>query len=78
MPRQESFDDHAPNMKLEESERQQLISESQYGQHDLDEVVIMLTEVSTLEEQGDIIHFLVKSYGLDQRITLQKVRRKKS
>ena len=61
-------------MKLEESERQQLISESQYGQHDLDEVVIMLTEVSTLEEQGDIIHFLVKSYGLDQRITLQKVR----
>lgn len=61
-------------MRLDESERQRLISESQYGQHDLDEVVIMLTEVSTLEEQGDIIHFLVKSYGLDQKITLQKVK----
>ncbi len=47
-----------------------IISESQYGHHEVDELVQMLAEAQSLDEQGDILHYLVVCYGLDHAISL--------
>ncbi len=47
-----------------------MISESQYGHHDVDELVQMLAEAQSLDEQGDILHYLVVCYGLGHTISL--------
>ncbi|XP_059080504.1 probable phosphorylase b kinase regulatory subunit alpha isoform X1 [Tigriopus californicus] len=52
--------------------RSKIMSESQYGQLGLQEVVEMLAQSQTLDEQGDIMHYLVYCYGLDQKIKVQR------
>ena len=40
-------------------------SESQYENTEVEELLAMLRETDQLEEQGDILHHLVTSLGLD-------------
>ncbi|XP_067012552.2 probable phosphorylase b kinase regulatory subunit alpha isoform X2 [Anabrus simplex] len=45
--------------------RQRLISETQYADTEVEELLTMLRETETLEEQGDILQYLVDSQGLN-------------
>lgn len=40
-------------------------SDAQFENTEVDELLLMLRETENLEEQGDIIHYLVVSHGLD-------------
>lgn len=40
-------------------------SDSQFENTEMEELLSMLRETESLEEQGDIIHYLVFSHGLD-------------
>lgn len=40
-------------------------SEAQFENTEVDELLAMLRDTENLEEQGDIIHYLVVSHGLD-------------
>ena len=68
--RQESVDEETLNFQVSYEARQRMISESQYGHHEVDELVQMLAEAESLDEQGDILHYLVVCYGLDHNISL--------
>ena len=71
MIRRESFENDESSYQLPNPEtRQRLASESQYGHHEVNELVQMLAEAQSLDEQGDILHYLVNCYGLDYRITV--------
>ncbi len=50
-----------------------LLSESQYTQHEVDELVQMLAEAQSLDEQADILHYLVNAYGLEYKIKVTHV-----
>lgn len=58
------------DFKVSLEARQRLISQSQYGQHEVDELVQMLAEAQSLDEQGDILHYLVNCYGLEMAINV--------
>ena len=45
-----------------------MLNESQYVQVSIDELVQMLAEATSLDEQGDILHYLVNKYGHDYEI----------
>ena len=53
-----------------------LLGKSQYLKFNLEQLVEQLVEAETLEEQTDILHYLVLSYGLKQKILLPDVRKK--
>lgn len=70
--KQESTEELLPR-DIDLEARSRIMSESQYGQLGLQEVVEMLAQSQTLDEQGDIMHYLVYCYGLDQKIKVQRV-----
>merc|ERR1719376_1612696 len=49
-------------------ERQRLLESSKYSRYTLEQLVDKLAESEDLEEQTDILHFLVLCYGLRQKI----------
>jgi len=51
-----------------------LLGKSPYLKFNLEQLVEQLVEADTLEEQTDILHYLVISYGLKQKISLPDVR----
>ena len=51
-----------------------VLDESQYGQVNIDELVQMLAEATSLDEQGDILHYLVYKVGHDFEIHAVQVR----
>ena len=53
-----------------------LLGKSPYQNLNLEQLVERLVEAETLEEQTDILHYLVLCYGLKQKILLPDVSRK--
>ena len=45
--------------------RQRFESESCYQDQEVSDLVAMLTVTSDLEEQGDILHYMVLTYGME-------------
>jgi len=50
---------------LAEAVRQRFESESCYQDQEVSDLVAMLTVTSDLEEQGDILHYMVLTYGME-------------
>ena len=50
-----------------------LLGKSPYQHLNLEQLVERLVEAETLEEQTDILHYLVLCYGLKQKILLPDV-----
>ena len=46
-----------------QEEREKVLSQSQYGQHEVAALVTMLIQAPSIEEQADILHYLVLCYG---------------
>ena len=46
---------------------------SPYGNVEISQLVTMLIEARNIEEQVDILHFLVVSHGLDYKIHVKQV-----
>ena len=46
---------------------------SPYGNIEIGELVTMLVDARNIEEQVDILHFLVVSHGLDYKIHVKQV-----
>merc|ERR1719412_3328146 len=46
-----------------QEEREKVLSQSHYGQHEVSSLVTMLVEAPSIEEQADILHYLVLCYG---------------
>lgn len=53
-------------------ERERLMSMSPYGNIEIGELVTMLVEARNIDEQVDILHFLVVSHGLDYKIHVKQ------
>ena len=47
--------------------RQRFESESCYQDQEVSDLVAMLTVTSDLEEQGDILHYMVLTYGMEYK-----------
>ena len=50
-----------------------LLDSSKYSKFGLEQLVEKLAESDDLEEQTDILHYLVLCFGLKQRITVPNV-----
>ena len=50
-----------------------ILSQSQYSKHDVSELVTMLAEAPTIEEQADILHYLVLCYGPKHKLHVTKL-----
>lgn len=48
-----------------ESTRERTQSDAQFENTEVEELLAMLRETENLEEQGDILHYLVVSHGLE-------------
>ncbi|XP_015515360.1 probable phosphorylase b kinase regulatory subunit alpha isoform X1 [Neodiprion pinetum] len=57
-------DDLLPWKQSAKSHRHRLASETQYADTEVEELLAMLRETESLEEQGDILQYLVDSQGL--------------
>ncbi|XP_012269877.1 probable phosphorylase b kinase regulatory subunit alpha isoform X2 [Athalia rosae] len=57
-------DDLLPWKQTPKSHRHRLASETQYADTEVEELLAMLRETESLEEQGDILQYLVDSQGL--------------
>ena len=60
-------------MHIEFSNDFRLLGKSPYLHFNLEQLVEQLVEAETLEEQTDILHYLVLCYGLKQKILLPDV-----
>ena len=60
-------------MHIEFSNDFRLLGKSPYLHFNLEQLVEQLVEADTLEEQTDILHYLVLCYGLKQKILLPDV-----
>lgn len=54
-----------PKIQLPPIARHRLTSENNFADTEVDELVAMLRETENLEEQGDILQYLVDTQGLD-------------
>ena len=50
-----------------------LMNLSPYGHMEMSQLVTMLVEARNIEEQVDILHFLVVTYGVDYTIHVKQV-----
>jgi hypothetical protein len=50
-----------------------LISEGQYADTEVEELLTMLRETENLEEQGDILQYLVDTQGLNYNTGIQNI-----
>lgn len=54
-------------------EREKLLSESPYSKNDVVQLVNMLAEAPSIEEQADILHYLVLCYGTRHKIHVSQL-----
>lgn len=70
----EAEDDEIMNIFVSsDEERQKVLSQSQYGQYDVAALVNMLIQAPTIEEQADILHFLVLCYGPHHKLYVSQL-----
>lgn len=61
-------DEVRPVWKASGVSRQRCISETQYADTEVEELLTMLRETENLEEQGDILQYLADTQGLDYKM----------
>lgn len=54
-----------PKIQLGASVRQRVNTENNFADTEVEELIAMLRETENLEEQGDILQYLVDNQGLD-------------
>jgi len=70
LPEQErspSPDEEVFRPRLASGARTRCISETQYADTEVEELLTMLRETDNLEEQGDILQYLADTQGLDYK-----------
>ena len=55
------------------SRREKVLSQSQYGQHEVSSLVTMLIQAPSIEEQADILHYLVLCYGPHHKLYVNQL-----
>ena len=50
-----------------------ILTESPYSKHDVSQLVSMLAEAPSIEEQADILHYLVLCYGPRHKFHVSQV-----
>ena len=56
-----------------QEEREKVLSQSQYGQHEVSSLVTMLIQAPSIEEQADILHYLVLCYGPHHKLYVNQL-----
>ena len=56
-----------------QEEREKVLSQSHYGQHEVSSLVTMLIQAPSIEEQADILHYLVLCYGPHHKLYVNQL-----